>query len=129
MQLFLLACLGGAIGSGARYLVNVVCAQCLAPGFPWATFFVNVVGSLLMGVVVAGIVPALGGSVAWRTFLATGILGGFTTFSAFSLDVIDLMQRQQTGPALLYVSGSFVISIAALAAGLTLARAGLGAIR
>ena len=129
MQLFLLACLGGAIGSGARYLVNVVCAQCLAPGFPWATFFVNVVGSLLMGVVVAGIVPALGGSVAWRTFLATGILGGFTTFSAFSLDVIDLMQRQQTGPALLYVSGSFVISIAALAAGLTLARAGLGALR
>ena len=124
MQLFLLACLGGAIGSGARYLVNVVCAQCLAPGFPWATFFVNVAGSLLMGVVVAGLVPALGGSVAWRTFLATGILGGFTTFSAFSLDVFDLMQRQQMWTALLYVSGSFVLSVAALAAGVALARAG-----
>ena len=128
MQLFLLACLGGAIGSGARYLVNVFCAQCMAPGLPWATFIVNVVGSFLMGVVVAGIVPALGGSMAWRVFLATGILGGFTTFSAFSLDVVELMQRQQMGPALLYVSGSFVLSIAALAAGMTLARAGFSGV-
>ena len=77
-----------------------------------------------MGVVVAGLVPALSGSVAWRTFLATGILGGFTTFSAFSLDVFDLMQRQQIWTALLYVSGSFVLSVAALAAGVALARAG-----
>ena len=127
MHLFLLACLGGAIGSGARYLVNVVCAQCLAPGFPWATFIVNVSGAFLMGVVVAGIVPYLGGSVAWRTFLATGILGGFTTFSAFSLDVVDLMQRQQTWAFLFYVFGSVVLSVAALLAGVAAAQASLGA--
>ena len=126
MQLFLLACFGGAIGAGARYLVNVACAQCMAPGFPWATFIVNVAGSFLMGIVVAGIVPHLGGSVAWRTFLATGILGGFTTFSAFSLDVIDLMQRQQALPFLLYVLGSVVFSVAALLAGVAVARAGFG---
>ena len=92
MQLFLLACLGGAIGAGARYLINVVCMHCMAPGFPWATFIINISGSFLMGVVVAGIVPYLGGALAWRIFLATGILGGFTTFSAFSLEAVDLLQ-------------------------------------
>ena len=126
MQLFLLACIGGAIGAGARYLVNIVCAQCIAPGFPWATFIVNVSGSFLMGIVVAGIVPYLGGSVAWRTFLATGILGGFTTFSAFSLDVVDLMQRQQVLSFLFYVLGSVVLSVSALLVGVAVARAGLG---
>ena len=126
MQLFLLACLGGAIGAGARYLVNAACAQCMAPGFPWATFIVNVTGSFLMGIVVAGIVPYLGGSVAWRTFLATGILGGFTTFSAFSLDVVDLMQRQQAGPVLFYMIGSVALSVAALLAGVAAAHASLG---
>ena len=126
MQLFLLACTGGAIGAGARYLVNIVCAQCIAPGFPWATFIVNVSGSFLMGIVVAGIVPYLGGSVAWRTFLATGILGGFTTFSAFSLDVVDLMQRQQVLSFLFYVLGSVVLSVSALLVGVAVARAGLG---
>ena len=122
MQLFLLASLGGALGAGARYLVNAACAQCMAPGFPWATFIVNVAGSFLMGVVVAALVPYMGGSVAWRTFLATGILGGFTTFSAFSLDVVDLMERQQTLPFLFYVIGSVVLSVAALIAGVAVVR-------
>lgn len=126
MQLFLLASLGGAIGAGARYLVNVICAQCMAPGFPWATFIINILGSFLMGVVVAGLVPYLGGSVAWRTFLATGILGGFTTFSAFSLEAVDLIERQQTVAFLAYVSGSVVLSLAGLMAGVAIARAGFG---
>lgn len=126
MQLFLLASLGGAIGAGARYLVNVVCAQCMLPGFPWATFMINILGSFLMGVVVAGLMPYFGGSVAWRTFLATGILGGFTTFSAFSLEAVDLMQRQQTVPFLVYVFGSVILSLAALMAGVAIARAGFG---
>lgn len=120
MRFFLLASIGGALGAGGRYLVNVACTHCLAPGFPWATFVVNIVGSLLMGIVVAGIVPALGGSPNWRTFLATGILGGFTTFSAFSLDAVELMQRQQISTALIYIAGSVALSIAALLAGLAL---------
>lgn len=128
MQYFLLASLGGAIGAGTRYLVNVVCAQCIAPGFPWATFGINISGSFLMGVVVTGIVPFLGGSVAWRTFLATGILGGFTTFSAFSLEAVDLLQRQQTVPFLVYVIGSVVLSLLALVLGAAVARAGFGGI-
>ncbi len=126
MQLFLLASLGGAIGAGARYLVNVVCTQCMAPGFPWATFVINITGSFLMGVVVMGLVPHLGGSLAWRTFLATGILGGFTTFSAFSLEAVDLMQRQQIVPFVVYVVGSVVLSLMALIAGVAVARAGFG---
>ena len=126
MQLFLLASLGGAIGAGSRYLVNVLCAYCITPGFPWATFVINISGSFLMGVVVTGLVPYLGGSVAWRTFLATGILGGFTTFSAFSLEAVDLMQRQQAAPFLIYVIGSVVLSLMALVLGAAVARVGFG---
>ena len=126
MHLFLLASLGGAVGAGARYLINVACAHCLTPGFPWATFVINITGSFLMGMVVTGVVPYLGGSAAWRTFLATGILGGFTTFSAFSLEAVDLFQRQQTVLFLIYVLGSVILSFLALVAGFALARAGLG---
>jgi fluoride exporter len=123
MRLLLLAAGGGALGAGARYLVNVACTACLGPGFPWATFAVNVAGSFLMGVVVAAAVPVLGGSAEWRTFLATGILGGFTTFSAFSLDAWQLIEREQTMLALAYIAGSVVLSIAALLAGLSATRA------
>lgn len=125
MHLFLLASLGGAIGAGARYLVNVAAALWLPTGFPWATLIVNVVGSFLMGAVVAAFMPYLGGSMAWRTFLATGILGGFTTFSAFSLDAFELMQRQQTLALAIYVIGSVVLSILALVSGMAVVRAGL----
>jgi CrcB protein len=123
MRLLLLAAGGGALGAGARYLVNVACTACLGPGFPWATFAVNVAGSFLMGVVVAAAMPVLGGSAEWRTFLATGILGGFTTFSAFSLDAWQLIEREQTVLALAYIAGSVVLSIAALLAGLSATRA------
>jgi fluoride exporter len=123
MRLLLLAAGGGALGAGARYLVNVACTACLGPGFPWATFAVNVAGSFLMGVVVAAAVPVLGGSAEWRTFLATGILGGFTTFSAFSLDAWQLIEREQIILALAYIAGSVVLSIAALLAGLSATRA------
>ena len=125
MKLFLLASLGGAIGAGARYLVNYASAQCMASGFPWATFIVNVVGSFLMGMVVAAFVPYLGGSVAWRTFLATGILGGFTTFSAFSLDAMLLLEKQQLTLLALYVLGSVVVSVLALAVGVGVVRIAL----
>lgn len=123
MRLLLLAAGGGALGAGARYLVNVGCAACLGSRFPWATLAVNVVGSFLMGVVVAVAVPLLAGSAEWRTFLATGILGGFTTFSAFSLDAWQLIERGETGLSLTYIVASVVLSIGALVAGLASARA------
>jgi fluoride exporter len=122
MRLLLLVAAGGAIGSAARHLVNVASLLLLGPGFPWATLTVNLAGSLLMGVVAAACDPLLGGSPAMRSFLATGILGGFTTFSAFSLDVVQLIERQQSLAATLYVVSSFVLSVGALVTGLTLTR-------
>ncbi len=118
MQLFLLAAGGGAIGAGTRYLVNVLFAAYLPPTFPWATFCINVLGSFLMGVVVASAEPVFAGSAAWRIFLATGILGGFTTFSAFSLDVWQLFERDEAVLAILYMAGSVLVGFAALVGGL-----------
>jgi len=123
MQLVLAAAAGGAIGAGSRYLVNVGCAACLGSSFPWATLTVNVIGSLLMGVVVAISQPLLGGSALMRTFLATGILGGFTTFSAFSLDVVELLERHQPVTAALYMMTSVALSVGALVAGLAVTKA------
>ncbi len=125
MQLFFAAAAGGALGAGARFLVNVACAQLLGPGFPWATLTVNIVGSFLMGLVVGLSGLLLGGSALLRTFIATGILGGFTTFSAFSLEAVELFERRQPALAALYITASVAISIAALWAGLTAARVSL----
>lgn len=125
MQLFLAAAAGGAIGAGARFLVNVACLQWFGPAFPWATLTVNVVGSFLMGIVVAISQPLLGGSALVRTFLATGILGGFTTFSAFSLDAVEIFQRHQTVLASVYIVASVSLSILGLVSGLAVAKAGL----
>ena len=122
MRLLFLAVTGGAIGSGARHLVNVAALRWLGSGFPWATLMVNVVGSFLMGFLVEMIIRAYAGSLDLRTFLATGILGGFTTFSAFSLDVYSLIERGQTAPALGYIIASVGVSLAALVAGIALAR-------
>ena len=122
MRLLLLASAGGAIGAGARYLVNVGCLRWLGGGFPWATLGVNVVGSLLMGIVVEVVARKLGGSPEARVFLATGILGGFTTFSAFSNDVVALLAGGGTGLAVAYIAASVVLSIGAVYAGLALAR-------
>jgi fluoride exporter len=122
MRLLLLAIVGGAIGAGARHLVNVGFLRWLGPGFPWSTLFVNVVGSFVMGALIETLALRFGGSVDLRTFLATGILGGFTTFSAFSLDAHALLTRGDTAAGLLYVAGSVLLSIAGLWAGLTLAR-------
>lgn len=126
MQLFLLACAGGAIGAGARFLVNQAFAGlAVARGvhaFPWSTLTVNVVGSFLMGLVVVVVGSRMGGDPVMRTFLATGILGGFTTFSAFSLDAFDLYVHRAPHVVAGYVVGSVVLSIAALVAGMALAR-------
>jgi CrcB protein len=125
MKLLLLAATGGALGAGARHLVNVGFGSWLGvgTGFPWHTLTVNVVGCLLMGVLVEVLALRLGGSLELRTFLATGILGGFTTFSAFSLDFAQLVQRGDLAQAFAYVAASVVLCLAAIFAGLALTRA------
>ena len=122
MRLLLLATTGGALGAALRFLVNVGFARALGAGFPWATVFVNVFGSFAMGFVIETLALRYNNSPEMRTFLATGILGGFTTFSAFSLDFAQLMQRGDTGQAMAYALISVIVSIAALYAGLAFAK-------
>ena len=112
--------LGGAIGAAARYLTNVGSIRLFGSGFPVATLVVNVAGSLLMGVLV--VLLAHKGGMRFAPFLMTGILGGFTTFSAFSLDAVTLWERGQSGQAAGYVLASVVLSIGALFAGMAITR-------
>ncbi|MFM1815844.1 MAG: hypothetical protein RLZ98_2539 [Pseudomonadota bacterium] len=119
MRLLLLACAGGAIGAGLRFLVNTWFAARGLSAFPWATITVNVVGSALMGIMMGLLLTRFAGSPELRTFVATGILGGLTTFSAFSLDTVELWSNRPPADAILYVVASVVLSIGALA--LTLA--------
>ena len=122
MHLFYVA-LGGALGAGGRHLVGLMSLRLFGSGFPMGTFIVNIVGSFLMGALVAYLAKKGGDSTQWRLFLATGVLGGFTTFSAFSLDAVLLWERGQASSAIFYVLGSVVLSILALMAGLMLVRA------
>ena len=112
--------LGGAIGAVGRYLTGVATVRLMGPGFPWGTVAVNVVGSFLMGVVVVLLARKFGN--AYAPFLMTGVLGGFTTFSAFSLDALTIYERGQAALAAAYVAGSVILSLAAIAAGLWAAR-------
>jgi len=112
--------LGGAIGAALRYLTNVSALRLFGTGFPVATLVVNVVGSFAMGVLVTVLARKGGNHLA--PFLMTGILGGFTTFSAFSLDALTLWERGQAASAFTYVAASVLLSLAAIAAGLALAR-------
>jgi CrcB protein len=119
---YLLVFIGGGLGSTLRHTVNVVSARVLGTAFPYHTFIINITGSTVMGLI-AGYLALKGeASQPWRLFLMTGILGGYTTFSAFSLDAVLLYERGETGLALLYVLGSVVLSIAGLVAGLALVR-------
>ncbi len=115
--------LGGAIGASLRHLVNLASLRLMGPNFPWGTITVNVIGSFAMGLFVEMLVRKMGGSQELRLFVATGLLGGFTTFSAFSLDVASLWDRGAATMTFAYVAGSVVLSIAALFAGLAIARA------
>ena len=120
-----LVALGGAIGAAARHLANVAALRLLGPGFPYGTFAVNIVGGLLMGLLAGWLALKYqsGGGQGLRLFLATGILGGFTTFSAFSLDAVVLWERGAVAAAAFYVVGSVVLSILGLVAGLAFVRA------
>ncbi len=122
MAHILYVALGGAIGASLRHLVNLASLRMFGPGFPWGTMTVNVVGSFVMGLFVEFLVRRLGGSQELRLFIATGLLGGFTTFSAFSLDVALLWERGAGVTASLYAVSSVILSIAALFAGLAISR-------
>lgn len=113
---------GGALGSAARYLVTVMVQRMVGTGFPWWTLSVNVIGSFVMGVLVTAIALRWSLGQAGQAFLMVGVLGGFTTFSAFSLDVTTLYERGMTLAAGGYVIGSVVLSIAALFAGMAITR-------
>jgi fluoride exporter len=122
MPTLLWVALGGAIGSAARYEVNVWSGRMLSTEFPWHTFIVNVVGCFAMGILVALMALKLNVSNEARAFLTTGILGGFTTFSAYSLDFAVLMERKSYGAAAAYGAGSVALSLIAVFAGLSLVR-------
>lgn len=111
---------GGAIGASARYLTGIGVARIAGPGFPLGVMTANVAGCLLMGIFV-GLAAQKG--LGWMTpFVATGLLGGFTTFSAFSLEAIELMERGEAGQAAAYVLLSVGASLGALYAGLVVVR-------
>ena len=113
--------LGGALGATARHLSGLAATRLAGSAFPWGTLFVNVTGSFLMGTL--AVVLSRHGGTRFSPFLATGLLGGFTTFSTFSLDAATLFERGQGMQAALYVAASLGLSFIAIAAGLLFARA------
>ncbi len=120
---YLFVMVGGAIGSAARYFVGQQAGRLLGTGWPWGTFAVNLIGGLAMGVLVATL--ALRGEAdqeRWRALLGVGVLGGFTTFSAFSLESALMIERKDYVLAALYVVASATLSIAAVFAGMLMTR-------
>ena len=122
MNGYLIVALGSAIGGALRHGVNVSSARLLGTGWPYGTLTVNVVGSFTIGVIAAYLALKGHASQTWMLFLATGIIGRFTTFSAFSLDAVLLWERGQVGQAALYVGSSVALSIGALVFGLAIVR-------
>jgi fluoride exporter len=124
MQSYLLVFVGAGLGGALRHGVNLFAARLLGFGLPWGTLIVNVAGGFAMGVLAGWL--ALKAGDAWtqpvRLFVATGVLGGFTTFSAFSLDAVLLWERGQTAVAVAYVLASVVLSILGLVVGLFVLR-------
>jgi CrcB protein len=119
---YLLVFIGGGLGSTLRHLVNITCPRYLGTHFPYHTFIINITGSIIMGLIAGYLAFKGDASQSWRLFLMTGILGGYTTFSAFSLDSALLYERGEIGLSLLYVLGSVLLSILGLFAGLSLIR-------
>ncbi len=122
MPAILYVMLGGAMGAGGRHLVGRTAFALFGPGLPVGTLFVNVSGGLLMGVL-AGVLARHSVGEAWRLFLGIGVLGGFTTFSSFSLEMVTLIERGAIATAAGYALMSVVGAVAALFGGLYLVRA------
>ncbi|MBY5915619.1 protein CrcB [Rhizobium leguminosarum bv. trifolii] len=119
----LLVAFGGAIGSVLRYYVGQWTLRLMGPAFPWGTLAVNVVGCFVIGVFAELIARKFNASTELRLLLITGFLGGFTTFSAFSLDAISLFERGEGVAGGIYIAASVGLSMAAVIAGLAVMRA------
>jgi CrcB protein len=124
MQAVLLVFIGAGLGGVFRHFVNILAARWWGTEFPFGTLIINVTGSLLMGVLVGWL--AFKASATWsqplRLFVATGVLGGYTTFSTFSLETVLLIERNEIGMAAAYVAGSLVFGFLGLWGALTLMR-------
>ncbi len=114
----LLSMAGGALGAGARYLVGLGAVRALGSGWPWGTLAVNVIGGLCMGLLAARVAS----DDPWRLFLSVGVLGGFTTFSAFSLETFAMIERGAQLQAIGYVAASVILAVGAVALGMAVAR-------
>lgn len=117
----LLVMMGGALGAGARYLVGKALLGWLGPDYPWGTLAVNVLGGLAMGVL-AGMLGRMTAGDQARLFLAVGVLGGFTTFSAFSLELVTMLERGAMMTAMGYALASVAGAVVAVFAGLAMTR-------
>ena len=122
---YILVFVGAGLGGVLRHTLNLVIGRAMGMGFPWATAFINVSGSVAMGFLVGWLAfrAGAGWTQSVRLFVATGVLGGYTTFSTFSLESILLLERGETGAALAYVCGSVALGMLGLWGGLSLARA------
>ena len=123
MNKLLLVFVGGGVGSVARYLVGIMALRTFGPNWPYGTFAVNVIGGFVMGCLV-GVLAYRGGGdqERWRILIAVGVLGGFTTFSSFSLETALMIERKDYGTAGGYVAASLILAIGALFLGLLAAR-------
>jgi fluoride exporter len=120
---YLIVFIGGGLGAALRHGINIAAARALGTGFPYGTLTINVLGSLAMGLIAEFFALKAGLPQQARLFLTTGILGGFTTFSAFSLEAALLYERGQLAGAAIYVIASVTLAIGALFAGLAIVRA------
>ena len=123
MQNTFLVMAGGAIGAACRYQLGRWMTHLMGPGYPWGTLAANLLGGLAMGVLVGVLARFVDGGEALRLFVAVGLLGGFTTFSAFSLEVLLMMERGQMAAGLIYVMASVIGAVGMLGLGLWLVRA------
>ena len=123
MPHILLVMIGGALGAAARFLTGKLTLAWFGPNYPWGTLAVNLIGGLLMGVLAGSLARFGQGGEQWRLLLGVGVLGGFTTFSAFSLDAMVMIERGDWIMVSGYILASVIGSIAALAVGLSLVRA------
>src|SRR5271155_595163 len=118
---FLIVFLGGGIGAALRHGINLAAFRLVGTGFPYGTLFINVIGSLAMGLIVEYFALKAALPQHWRLFLTTGILGGFTTFSAFSLEAALLYERGEIAGAAIYVVASVVLAIGGVFNGMEIA--------
>jgi fluoride exporter len=123
MNMMFAVAAGGAIGATGRFLMGRLMLTVMGPGFPWGTLSVNILGSFLLGFIVNLMATRYSLSHIWQGFLVIGVLGGFTTFSAFSLEVALMLQKNEIGAAAFYAFGSILIGVLALFAGLYAGRA------